>query len=90
MKYSFENNLITPAMRVVIGTVVGLALIVTGWITATRRYRVSGQSLCATGVLVLYGNIFAAHVFYHLIELVPAFAFHGDRDGRRRFSWPFA
>lgn len=74
VKYSFENNLITPAMRVVIGTVVGLALIVTGWLTATRRYRVSGQSLCATGVLVLYGNIFAAHVFYHLIELVPAFA----------------
>jgi uncharacterized membrane protein len=74
VKYSFENNLITPAMRVVIGTVVGLALIATGWITATRRYRVSGQSLCATGVLVLYGNIFAAHFFYHLIELVPAFA----------------
>ena len=74
VKYSFENNLITPAMRVAIGTVVGIALVVTGWFTASRRYRVSGQSLCATGVLVLYGNIFAAHVFYHLIELVPAFA----------------
>ena len=73
VKYSFENNLITPAMRVAIGTVLGLGLIVTGWLTATRRYRVSGQSLCATGVLVLYGNIFAAHVFYHLIALVPAF-----------------
>ena len=74
VKYSFENNLITPAMRVAIGTVLGLGLIITGWFTATRRYRVSGQSLCATGVLVLYGNIFAAHVFYHLIALVPAFA----------------
>jgi uncharacterized membrane protein len=74
VKYSFENNFITPAMRVAIGTVVGIALIITGWLTATRRYRVSGQSLCATGVLVLYGNIFAAHVFYHLIALVPAFA----------------
>ncbi|HEX8490945.1 MAG TPA: DUF2339 domain-containing protein, partial [Chthoniobacterales bacterium] len=74
IKYSFENNLITPAMRVAIGTVLGLALIGTGWLTATRRYRVSGQSLCATGVLVLYGNIFAAHVYYHLIALVPAFA----------------
>src|SRR5437762_3563430 len=74
VKYSFENNLITPAMRVAIGTVLGIGLIVTGWFTATRRYRVSGQSLCATGVLVLYGNIFAAHVFYHLIALVPAFA----------------
>ena len=74
VKYSFENNLITPAMRVAIGTVLGLALVGTGWLTATRRYRVSGQSLCATGVLVLYGNIFAAHVFYGLIALAPAFA----------------
>ena len=73
MKYSFDNNLITPGMRVVIGTVVGVALIVTGWLTANRNYRASGQSLCATGVLVLYGNIFAAHVFYDLIELGPAF-----------------
>jgi len=74
VKYSFDNNLITPAMRVVIGTVVGLALIVTGWLTSTRGFRVSGQSLCATGVLVLYGNIFAAHVYLNLIALVPAFA----------------
>ena len=74
VKYSFQNNLITPPMRVVIGTVIGIGLIATGWFTATRNYRVSGQSLCATGVLVLYGNIFAAHVFYHLIALGPAFA----------------
>jgi uncharacterized membrane protein len=74
VKYSFENNLITPAMRVAIGTVLGLGLIVTGWFTAARNFRVSGQSLCATGILVLYGNIFAAHVFYGLIDLVPAFA----------------
>jgi uncharacterized membrane protein len=74
VKYSFDNNLITPAMRVAIGSVVGIALITTGWFTATRNYRVSGQSLCATGVLVLYGNIFAAHVFYRLIALGPAFA----------------
>jgi uncharacterized membrane protein len=73
VKYSFENNLITPAMRVAIGTVVGLGLIITGWFTAARNYRVSGQSLCATGILVLYGNIFAAHVFYGLIDLIPAF-----------------
>lgn len=73
VKYSFENNLITPGMRVVIGTIVGLSLIVIGWLTSSRRYRVSGQSLCATGTLVLYGNIFAAHIFYDLIALSPAF-----------------
>ncbi|HEX8077614.1 MAG TPA: DUF2339 domain-containing protein, partial [Chthoniobacterales bacterium] len=74
VKYSVDNNLVTPAMRVTIGTVVGIGLIATGWFTAARNYRVSGQSLCATGVLILYGNIFAAHVYLHLIALGPAFA----------------
>src|SRR5438045_5350001 len=59
VKYSFENNLITPAMRVVIGTVIGLILIAAGWFTAARHFRVYGQSLWARGVLVLYGNLFA-------------------------------
>jgi hypothetical protein len=74
VKYSFDNNLIGPVTRVAIGTVLGLGLIATGWLTGARKYRVSGQSLCATGVLVLDGNIFAAHVYYHLIALAPAFA----------------
>ena len=31
VKYSFENNLITPLGRIVIGGAVGLALVATGW-----------------------------------------------------------
>ena len=75
VKYSFQNNLITPAMRVVLGAVIGLALIAGGWFTAVRNYRAPGQSLCATGVLVLYADIFGAHAFYGLISLPLAFAF---------------
>ena len=73
VKYSFENNLITPAMRVVIGAVIGLGLLAAGWLTGRRSYRVPGQSLCATGVLVLYADIFGAHEFYGLISLMLAF-----------------
>ncbi|MEP6955572.1 MAG: DUF2339 domain-containing protein [Chthoniobacterales bacterium] len=73
VKYSFQNNLVTPRMRVIIGTAIGLALIAVGWFTARRRYRVPGQSLCATGVLVLYASIFGAHAFYNLIPLSTAF-----------------
>ena len=75
VKYSFENNLITPTMRVVLGAVIGLALIAAGWFTAVRNYRAPGQSLCATGVLVLYADIFGAHAFYGLLSLPLAFAF---------------
>ncbi|MFN2509222.1 MAG: DUF2339 domain-containing protein, partial [Chthoniobacterales bacterium] len=74
VQYSFANNLITPVMRVLMGAVIGLGLVAAGWFTARRNYRVPGQSLCATGVLVLYADIFGAHAFYGLISLAPAFA----------------
>ncbi|MEP6822350.1 MAG: DUF2339 domain-containing protein, partial [Chthoniobacterales bacterium] len=74
VQYSFQNNLITPVMRVVIGVVIGLGLIAAGWFTAVRNYRAPGQSLCATGVLVLYADIFAAHAFYDLLALPLTFA----------------
>ncbi|MDQ6622139.1 MAG: DUF2339 domain-containing protein, partial [Verrucomicrobiota bacterium] len=74
VKYSFENNLITPSMRIVIGAIIGLVLIAAGWWTARRNYRVPGQSLCATGVVILYADIFGAHAFYGLVSLGAAFA----------------
>ena len=74
VKYSFENNLITPRMRIAIGALIGLALTAAGWRAARKNYRVPEQSLCATGILVLYADIFAAHAFYGLISLTPAFA----------------
>lgn len=73
VKYSFEHNLITPGMRCLIGGAIGLALLGTGWFATQRNYRVPGQSLCATGVLVLYADIFGAHAFYGLISLAVAF-----------------
>jgi len=73
VKYSFENNLITPLGRIVIGGAIGLALIAAGWWLANGRYRVTAQSLCATGILILYADLFAAHFFYGLISLTTAF-----------------
>lgn len=75
VKYSFENNLISPTARVLIGVLIGLGLVAAGWVTAQRNYRVPGQSLCATGVLVLYAAIFGAHAFYGLISLRTGFLF---------------
>ena len=73
VKYSFDNNLITPLGRLAIGGVVGAGLIATGWWLARGRYRVTAQSLCATGIVILYANLFAAHSFYGLISLTTAF-----------------
>jgi uncharacterized membrane protein len=75
VKYSFDNNLITPALRIAGGGIVGIALILVGTVTSARNYRVPAQSLCVTGVLILYADIYAAHSFYNLIPLSAATVF---------------
>ncbi len=64
VKYSFEHNLISPAMRVAIGFVVGLALIGGGLALRRKENAVTAQTLCATGILILYAVTFAAHSYY--------------------------
>lgn len=65
VKYAFERNLIPPAVRTAIGFVTGAALLVGGVLTHRRKaYIVLGQTLCASGTLILYGVTFAAHTLY--------------------------
>ena len=73
VRYSFENNLITPLGRIAIGAAIGASAIAAGWWLARGRYRATAQSLCATGIVILYANLFAAHFFYGLISLTSAF-----------------
>jgi uncharacterized membrane protein len=47
--------------------------VATGWWLARGRYRATAQSLCATGIVILYADLFAAHSFYALISLTTAF-----------------
>ncbi|HJT82548.1 MAG TPA: DUF2339 domain-containing protein, partial [Chthoniobacterales bacterium] len=72
VKYAFENNLITPPMRIVAGALVGIVLIVIGILPRVLRYRIPAQSVIATGILICYADIFAAHAFYGLISLTAA------------------
>jgi len=74
IKYAFDNNWITAGMRIVAGAIVGTLLIVVSLLPRVRGYRVPAQSLCATGILVLYADIYAAHSFYGLISLTVATA----------------
>jgi uncharacterized membrane protein len=69
MKYAFENNLITPSLRVLGGACIGAALVASGLAMARRGFRAPAFSLCATGVLVLYSAAYAAHAFYGLVPL---------------------
>src|SRR5205085_9913543 len=76
VKYSFEHNLIPPELRVAIGFLAGIAL-VGGGVALTRKENVvTAQTLCATGILILYAVTFACRSFYHFpfFGLVPTFA----------------
>lgn len=70
VKYSFDNNLVPPELRVAIGFLAGLGLLVGGVLLSRRDYAVLSQTLCATGVVVLYAVTFACRSIYH-------FAFFG-------------
>jgi uncharacterized membrane protein len=65
IKYSFDNNLISPQLRVAIGFFTGLGLLVGGVVMSGKRFPTLSQTLCATGIVVLYAVTFACHAIYH-------------------------
>jgi hypothetical protein len=75
VKYSFEHNLIPPELRVAIGFVVGAGLVVGGLLLKRKENAVTAQTLCATGILVLYAVTFACRAYYHFafFGLIPTF-----------------
>src|SRR5499427_8809488 len=75
VKYSFEHNLIPPELRIAIGFIVGAGLVVGGLLLKRKENAVTAQTLCATGILVLYAVTFACRAYYHFafFGLVPTF-----------------
>ncbi len=64
LKYSIDHNWIPPELRAAIGFIAGAGLLVAG-LRLARRYAVTGQTLCATGIVVLYAVTFACRAHYH-------------------------
>ena len=75
IKYSFEHNLIRPELRIAIGFVAGAGLIVGGLLLKRKENAITAQTLCATGILVLYAVTFACRAYYHFafFGLIPTF-----------------
>ncbi|MGH9869529.1 MAG: DUF2339 domain-containing protein [Candidatus Polarisedimenticolia bacterium] len=72
-KYSIEHALITPAMRVVLGTLTGLGCLVGSEWLRGRGYRQTAEGISGAGVVVLYAAFWAAHTLYQLIGMPVAF-----------------
>ncbi|MEO8427638.1 MAG: DUF2339 domain-containing protein, partial [Verrucomicrobiota bacterium] len=75
VKYSFDNNLVPPELRVAIGFITGLGLLVGGVMLVRKQSVVLGQTLCATGVVILYAVTFACRSIYQFefFGLIPTF-----------------
>jgi uncharacterized membrane protein len=76
IKYSFDHNLISPELRMAFGFLTGIALLIGGiWLHRRKQYTVGAQTLCATGVVILYAVTFACHAVYKFpfFDVIPTF-----------------
>ncbi len=65
LRYSFDHDLVPPEVRAAGGFLLGAGLLIGGVLLKRRRYAVTSQTLCATGVVILYAVTFACRAFYH-------------------------
>jgi uncharacterized membrane protein len=65
VKYSFDNNLVPPQLRVAIGFLIGIGLLVGGVVMSRKNFTALSQTLCATGIVILYAVTFACRSIYH-------------------------
>jgi uncharacterized membrane protein len=72
-KYSIEHGLVSPWLRVVIGTVAGVGCIVGSEWTLRREYPGSANALAGAGVVVLYAAFWAAGALYGLVQVQTGF-----------------
>lgn len=73
IKYAVENNLLSPAARIICSAGLGLALAVAGYRIRTEKYRVTAHTLLGSGLSVIYASIYCAHALYQFIP--PGFTF---------------
>jgi uncharacterized membrane protein len=73
LKYAFENNWFTPAMRVLIGFAIGGGLLLLGARFHKREFRIFAQGLVGAGIAILYLSVYASFNFYHLVSQPVAF-----------------
>lgn len=75
IKYSFDHDLIPPAVRAALGFLVGIGLVVGGVLMDRQRYKVTADTLCATGIVALYAVTFGCRAIYHFAAFTPEFCF---------------
>ena len=75
LKWSFDNDLIGPAGRVMLGCLAGIGFLAAGLLLHPRRdLPFLSEGLAGGGLGILYLSLFAAHALYGLLASGPTFA----------------
>ena len=73
LKYSIEQGLIPPIVRVAIGFLTGVGCLFVAEKMRERDYGVTANALSGAGIIILYASVWAARVLYELIGTTPAY-----------------
>ncbi|MDD4005150.1 MAG: DUF2339 domain-containing protein [Elusimicrobiaceae bacterium] len=75
VKYSIDAGYLSPLVRVALGLAGGTALVTGGAYIKDRGVKITSDTLCASGIAVLYASVYAAGSFYGFIGQGPEFLF---------------
>jgi len=67
IKYAVENNLLSPAARIICSTGLGIILAAAGYCIRSEKYRITAHTLLGSGLAVIYASVYCAHAFYQFI-----------------------
>ena len=73
LKYSIEQGLIPPIVRVAIGLLAGVGCLFASEKMRERDYSVTANALSGAGIVILYASVWAARTLYQLIASTPAY-----------------
>lgn len=74
LKYSIENDLVSPPVRITMTYLAGLAMFGAGLYGLYKRFHVLAVGILAAGVVTLYMGSFAGYRLYKLVPVEAAFA----------------
>jgi len=75
LQYAFANDWFTQPFRVLIGVLIGCALIFVAARAASRNFLVFAQGLVGAGIAILYLSAYASFNYYHIVSQPAAFLF---------------
>lgn len=64
IKYAFDNNWVSPAARIIIGIICGLAFIGWGEYLQKTQYVSAAQAITGGGIAIIYFSVFGGYYFF--------------------------